>query len=160
MGMYNEIKNKQFDFGKYGGFFAFGEEQFKRQTAKDEKDTKYVHLGMGLYVKKEEKDKLLKELDNFTENKRKEIKELCSFKETFDYEWDNHETSFTGDPENAILTTLIYFDLEDMREYVKERNTKKSRSIRTFFGNVIDFDSKEKIPEIQKEEIEKALYKK
>jgi hypothetical protein len=93
---YREIKSKQFPFEKYGGFFAFGNEQFDNNKIGT---APFVHITAGLYCAKSSADELVKNLNMFSKNKNKFVKETINPYAMFSYEAENHECSYTGDYE-------------------------------------------------------------
>jgi hypothetical protein len=127
MATYQEIKSKQFDFHAHGGFFAFGNDQFKENKIGNEP---FVKLGMGLYCSKEKVENLLKELNTHSENQKKEIREKCTFEEILKYEWSNYECDYTGDGEEATKILLSYYTEEEIRKFLSGKTSGQAREIK------------------------------
>jgi hypothetical protein len=94
MKSYQDAKKTQFDFKSFGGFFAFGNDQFDTNKIGN---APYVHIGMGLYCSKSTYKDLLKNLDLFSNNRNEFIKQNILPSSVFAYEFNNHECSLTCD---------------------------------------------------------------
>lgn len=94
MKSYQDAKKQQFDFNKYGGFFAFGNEQFDQNKIGT---APFVNIGMGLYCSKSTFKELLTNLNLFSNNRNEYIKQHVMPVSVFAYEFNNHECSLTCD---------------------------------------------------------------
>jgi hypothetical protein len=94
--LYKQIKDKQFPFDIYGGFFAFGNDQFDKNKIGT---APFVHFGMGLYCSKATAPQLKKHFDLFCKDKNAFIREKVNAYSMFAYEFENHECSYTGEYE-------------------------------------------------------------
>jgi len=97
--LYKEIKDKQFPFSVYGGFFAFGNDQFDQNKIGT---APYVNFGMGLYCSKATAPELKKHFNLFCKDKDTFIRETVNAYSMFAYEFGNHECSYTGDYETPF----------------------------------------------------------
>lgn len=94
-------------FDKYGAFFAFGIEQFKKQQ---KPNTKYVNLGAGLLCPKENTKQLIKALDNLKiEGIKQDVKENGA-SAIIEREYFNYETQISDDG-NALDALEDYQEL-------------------------------------------------
>jgi hypothetical protein len=94
--LYKQIKDKQFPFDIYGGFFAFGNDQFDKNKIGT---APFVHFGMGLYCSKATAPELKKHFDLFCKDKNAFIREKVNAYSMFAYEFENHECSYNGEYE-------------------------------------------------------------
>lgn len=98
-------------------FFAFSNEQFAEGKKKAGiEDKKILSAGYGLFGTKEGIDKFL----GYYDNRDKEIAEKCTPQEVYDFEFGNHECSYTNDDEEPIKIVIRIFGAEKAKE-VKRR---------------------------------------
>lgn len=99
-------------------FFAFSNIQFEEGKKKAGiEDKKIYNGGMGLYGTKEGIKKFL----DFYDNNTKEIAEKCDPQVVYDYEYDNHECSYTNDDTEVIKIVVCTFG-EEKAKLVKRRH--------------------------------------
>jgi hypothetical protein len=108
MSKYTEIKAGQAECWKC--FFAFSNEQFAEGKKKAEiaDGEKIYNGGYGLYGTKEGIQKFM----GFYDEQSKQIAAECDPQEVYDYEFGNHECSYTCDDEECIKIVCSYFGLE------------------------------------------------
>lgn len=98
-------------------FFAFSHEQFEEGKIKAGiANKKICSAGQGLYGTKEGIKKLFADYDAID----KEIAEKCDPQEVYNYEFDNHECSYTNCDENPINIVASIFGKEKAK-LVKRR---------------------------------------
>lgn len=102
-------KEKEFDFDKYGAFFAFGEEQLLAGIKKHGgKRDDYVSVGAGLVAKKENWKQMSDDMDlHYESNKKKRLKKH-GLEAIIKYELCNHEAYYTGDITDALEVLMEY----------------------------------------------------
>lgn len=104
---YQELKNVQAPMIEC--FFAFSDSQFGEGVKKAGIEGKKIFRGpAGLYGTQEGIGNFLAFYDELT----KEIGIECDPQEVYDYEFGNHECSYTGDDEEAIKIVVDYFGAE------------------------------------------------
>lgn len=104
---YQEIKNRQPEL--VDCFFAFSNSQFSEGIIKNNlQDKKIYSAGMGLYGTQEGIAQLMKYYDDLNE----EIAAKCDPQEVYDYEFNNHECSYTCDDTDAIKIVASIFGNE------------------------------------------------
>jgi len=109
--MYTQIKNVEPILTDC--FFAFSNVQFEEGMSKHNlKGQKICSAGAGLYGTREG----IKTLFDFYENRSKEISKKCEPQEVYDYEFCNHECSYTNDDEEAIKIVIDIFGTERAKE--------------------------------------------
>lgn len=141
MGRYVEIKQEQFDFKAYGGFFAFGQEQF---TANKIGEEPFVSMGAGLYCSEENASALAEAFHKFVDEHNERIKKECDPQEVFDYEYNNHECDYTNDVENPCMYIIELYGFETLKKMSKANN-RKARQIKNFIAYEYKPDKKEKM---------------
>ena len=115
MKTYVEIKDKQPEL--FECFFAFSDDQFKEGLKKAGiEGQKIYNGGAGLYGTKEGIKKLFADYDNIDT----EVSENCDPQDVYNYEFDNHECSYTNDDEQPINIVVRIFGKEKAKE-VKRR---------------------------------------
>ena len=98
-------------------FFAFNKEQFEKGVERYSlKDKKIYNAGHGLYGTKEGIEDFLGQYEKIDE----EIKANCKPQGVYDYEFRNHECSYTCDDEEAIKIVIGIFGFE-LAKSVKRR---------------------------------------
>ena len=104
---YHEIKNRQPEMIEC--FFAFSTDQYNEGKAKMIPEGKKIFsAGRGLYGTKEGIEKLLAFYDAMTA----EIGEKCDPQKVYNYEYDNHECSYTCTDDEVIKIVVSYFGEE------------------------------------------------
>lgn len=104
---YPETKNQ--DAPMVDCFFAFSNEQFAEGIKKHNLEDKKILRGMaGLYGTKEG----IQNFYSFYDRLNEEIKRNCDPQQIYDYEFSNHECSYTNDDSEAMKIVLSYFDEE------------------------------------------------
>jgi len=111
---FHELHNQQPDADKYGVFFAFSKEQFKkgydsmvrRGYIKDGDKIKEGPLGM--YGTEDE----IHRFYEFYEERNKKIAQECDPQEVYFYEWNNHEVCISCDDDEAMRCIIDYFGKE------------------------------------------------
>lgn len=115
MKTYRQIKDQQPVL--FECFFAFGNDQFIEGKKKAGiEDRKIFDGGHGLYGTKEGINKLFDHYDNVN----KEVAEQCNPQDVYDYEFDNHECSYTNTDDEAIAIVISIFGKEKAKT-VKRR---------------------------------------
>jgi len=111
MESYVKIKDKQPVLFKC--FFAFSDDQFSEGKKKAGiEGQKIFNGGAGLYGTKEGIKKLLADYASID----KEIAENCDPQEVYNYEFGNHECSYTNDDEEPINIVIRIFGTERARD--------------------------------------------
>ena len=101
---YQQIKNEQPILKDC--FFAFGQSQFNEGIVKHNlQGQKIYNGGSGLYGTKEGIEKLFA----FYEGLNDRIAKECNPQEVYDYEFDNHECSYTNDDSEAMMIVMGTF---------------------------------------------------
>lgn len=119
----SNFKEKQFDFAKYGAFFAFSQKQFDEQQ---KEGTTYVDMGLGgLICPKENAQKMMSDLSEFSIKERdRELKERGR-EGTILYHLWNYECGYSGDLTQAIETLEAYgIPEEEVREVFRKNKAK------------------------------------
>lgn len=112
---YQEIKNQEPILEKC--FFAFSNQQFTEGKEKAEiTDEQIFDGGAGLYGTKEG----LEKLRNYYTEREKKIAVECTPQEVYDYEYSNHECSYVGDDEEAILIVISIFGIQLAKNVVRK----------------------------------------
>lgn len=107
MATYAEIKNQQPVL--FECFFAFSDQQYNEGIAKNNLEGKKIYRGFGgLFGTQEGIKKLYDDYDAIT----KEVAEKCDPQEVYDYEFSNHECSYTYDDSEAMKIVISYFEPE------------------------------------------------
>jgi hypothetical protein len=115
METYSEIKSKHPELIEC--FFAFSNEQFKEGIQKAGiADKKIYNGGAGLYGTKEGIQKFM----SFYDDQTKEIAEKCNPQDVYNYEFNNHECSYTNDDTDAIKIVVSIFG-EEKAKTIKRR---------------------------------------
>ena len=115
MKSYTQIKDQHPEL--FQCFFAFSNSQFEEGKIKAGiTDQKILSGGAGLYGTKEGIKKLFADYDAID----KEIAENCDPQDVYNYEFDNHECSYTNDDEQPINIVVRIFGKERAKE-VKRR---------------------------------------
>ncbi len=107
-------KEKEFDFGKRGAFFAFSDSQLTEGITKHGgKKEDYVSMGGGLIAKKEVAKTLWDEFAEF--NKKEMDKKLKhdGLESIIKYELVNHESYYIGDISPAMEILKDYGATEE-----------------------------------------------
>lgn len=113
---YQEIKNQQAPLIEC--FFAFSNSQFEQGIKENNLENKKIlSAGNGLYGTKEGITNFL----GFYDNLSKKIGEECNPQEVYNYEYANHECSYTNDDIEAIKICLGYFTETQCKE-IKRKN--------------------------------------
>jgi hypothetical protein len=112
---YLEIKNRHPEMIEC--FFAFSTEQFNEGKKNIPEGKKILSATMGLYGTREGITKLLAFYDANTA----EIGQKCDPQEVYDFEFDNHECSYTCDDTEVIKLIISYFG-EEKAATVKRRH--------------------------------------
>ena len=108
-------QEKQFDYAKYGWFFAFDEKQFNEQK---KEWVEYIEVGgIGLYLPKDKADEILKEANEFNKKEMQRRLKEDWVESIIRYEMKNHEVWFTWDLTDVIETLQPYGITE---EQIKE----------------------------------------
>ncbi len=108
---YQQIKNEQPILREC--FFAFSTEQFNEGMAKHNLEGQKIYRGVGgLYGTKEG----INELMAFYEGLGSRISKECKAQEVYDYEFGNHECSYTNDDSEAMMIVMSYFSEEDCKQ--------------------------------------------
>lgn len=107
---YQQIKNEQPILKEC--FFAFSNVQFTEGITKHNLEGKKIYRGYGgLYGTKEGIDELMSFYDKLNERIGKE----CDPQEVYNYEFNNHECSYTNDDSEVMKMMLGYFTEEQCR---------------------------------------------
>lgn len=116
MKSYTTIKDRQPEL--FECFFAFSNKQFTEGRKKAGLEGKKICTleNIGLYGTREGIKKLLADYDAID----KEIAENCDPQEVYNYEFDNHECSYTNDDEEAINIVVRIFGTEKAKK-IKRR---------------------------------------
>lgn len=121
--MSDSFKREEFNFDKYGAFFAFDKDQLD-EWRKDNKIEDLILLQGGLVWLKSNYKKMLIDLNNHTdsENKRR-IKEVW-IDNIIKYELSNYECYYTWDISNAVevLKDSYWVDEKRVREIFNKNN--------------------------------------
>lgn len=113
---YIEIKSKHPEMIEC--FFAFSDQHLSKGIKEKIPEGKEIFSGgMGLYGTREGIKKFLAFYDAITV----EIGEKCDPQEVYDYEYNNHECSYTCDDTEAIKIVVSYFG-EEKSTKVKRRH--------------------------------------
>ena len=92
-------------FKKCGAFYAFSNKQFEE---KREPNTKYIHLGHGLLVRKQDRDQLLDGLEQIQSKAIKQDLKDHTKKEIIWRELANHECHYDGELQPIYDKLLLY----------------------------------------------------
>lgn len=104
---YLEIKNQEPVL--FECFFAFSNEQMAKGIKKTGIEGKEILSGGGgLYGTREG----IKQLFDYYDNQSLEIAKNCDPQEVYNYEFGNHECSYTCDDSEAISIVVNYFGIE------------------------------------------------
>jgi hypothetical protein len=115
MKSYTQIKDQQPQL--FECFFAFSNEQFTEGKIKAGIEDKKILRGpAGLFGTQEGIKKLFADYDAID----KEIAENCNPQDVYNYEFDNHECSYTNDDQDPINIVVRIFGKERAKE-VKRR---------------------------------------
>lgn len=115
MSTYSELKNIQPELVEC--FFAFSNQQFEEGKKKAGiEDKKIYKASGGLFGTHEGIKKLYDDYDAIS----KRITAECDPQEVYDYEFGNHECSYTCDDTEAIKIVAAYFD-DEKTKTVKRR---------------------------------------
>jgi hypothetical protein len=125
--IYTESRKKQFSFSSFGGFFAFGDDQFDQNKIGN---APFVHLGMGLYSSKSNAKELIEAFKSFSKNKDNFLREHCNPYGVFAYEFGNHECSYTGDHDEPYEITKSIYGEEIARNILNDKEF-----IKTLYGD-------------------------
>lgn len=150
---YKELKNKQqIEYDKFPKFYAFSNEQFREGMKKlglDENQENEIlsYGGMGLYIKKEDKE----ELESLFTRQKNELKEEIKndktgegfIKDMFSTELANHEYGYTGEIKDTLDSLgLTYDDIEENDNLLNGLNLAKKQysqeNMKDCFENVED----------------------
>lgn len=112
---YQEIKNEQPILREC--FFAFSKEQFEEGVKKHNLEGKKLYRGFGGLIGTKEG---IEELNKFYDNMGKRIGQECNPQEVYNYEFGNHECSYTNNDSEPMKIILCYFTEEQCRK-VKRR---------------------------------------
>jgi hypothetical protein len=94
-------------------FFAFSNDQFNEGKKNAGIENKKIYSGgMGLYGTQKGIQKLFDDYDNID----KEVAEKCDPQQVYDYEFDNHECSYTNDDEEAIKIVVRIYGEEKAKQ--------------------------------------------
>lgn len=116
---YQEIKNQQPILRNC--FFAFSKEQFNEGIEKHNlQDQKIYQAQGGLYGTQEGIDELM----NFYSELDERIANECDPQEVYDYEFDNHECSYTNDDTDVMLMVMNTFGWRVSSEIKRKCATK------------------------------------
>ncbi len=116
---YQEMKNRQQErFNSFPLMFAYNKEQFAdgmKKLGLTENDTDKIYRGeAGCYYRKSDAPALHKMFDDFDRELREAIESDKTgdgfIYDMFHYELSNHEYSYTGDDEDAILAVGLTYD--------------------------------------------------
>lgn len=98
-------------------FFAFSNEQVYEGTMSlGLKGQKLISAGAGLYGTIEG----IKAFTEFYDDIKVRISKECNPQEVYDYEYDNHECSYTGDDSEAFLIVMYYFTPEQCNSVIRK----------------------------------------
>lgn len=113
---YSELKEQQAPAGEY--FFAFSNEQFTENREKAGlKDKEVLRGPAGIFGSEQG----IKDFFRFYDELDQKIKEQCPPQEVYNYEFNNHECSYTGhDTEAWDIVKSIYGE-ERAKAEVKRR---------------------------------------
>ena len=101
-------------FKKYGTFFAFGDEQFRRER---KKDVQYVNAGIGMFCPKENIEKLIEGLKKISINGILEDIRENGKTSIIKRELANHEYGYTGEIEQTVEALGDYpITIEQIKE--------------------------------------------
>jgi hypothetical protein len=118
----NYIKLKEEHAPCIDCFFAFSQGQMEKGIKEHNLEGKKIYsAGYGLYGT----DEGIKNYLGFYGERSKRIAEQCEPQEVYNYEFDNHECSYTNDDSEAIGIVIGYFGAERAKE-VKRRYAYKS----------------------------------
>lgn len=122
-------ERKDFDFSKWGAFFAFGQKQFDEQK---EDGVKYVSLGAGLLARKDNAKEMLKALKQFSKDERQRELDIKGKDGIIRYELDNHEAFYTSDIDATVEAVEGYgITREEVRKvYNQERDKRNSVDVK------------------------------
>ena len=112
--IYHNLKNQQPQMKDC--FFSFSNSQFEEGVKKHNLEgQKLYNGGQGLYGTKEGIENFM----NFYDNISKEIGLKCDPQEVYEYEFDNHECSYTNSDEEVMEILKCYFgdDVKVKRRY-------------------------------------------
>ena len=113
---YQEIKNQQAPLREC--FFAFSKEQYEKGIAENQLENKKIYSAYGgLYGTEEGINELMAFYDGVSERIAKE----CTPQEVYDYEFGNHECSYTNDDSEAMMIVLGIFT-DEQCEQVKRKH--------------------------------------
>lgn len=107
---YQEIKNEQPVLREC--FFAFSKEQLEEGIKKHNLEGKKIFRGVGGLFGTEEG---IKEFYGFYDKMTKRIGQECNPQEVYNYEFDNHECSYTNDDTESMMICLSYFTDEQCK---------------------------------------------
>lgn len=115
MSKYTQIREKEPEL--FECFFAYSKEKIEEGIKKTGIAGKKIYSGGGgLYGTKEGIEKLMA----FYDARSEEISRECDPQEVYDFEFNNHECSYTNDDEDAIKIIVCYFG-EERSKTVKRR---------------------------------------
>lgn len=104
MGKYAELILQFPELGKC--FFAFNKEEYAEGLIKHGLiDSEVVHAGYGLYGTRED----IKLFAERRDARKIDIASQCTPQEIYDYEYYNHECSYTGDDSEALEIVKDYY---------------------------------------------------
>lgn len=116
MATYQEIKNQQPTL--VDCFFAFSNEQFEDGIKRFNLEGKKIYRGFGgLFGTQEGIKRLYDDYDAIA----KQVTEQCDPQDVYDYEFTNHECSYTNDDSEAMKIVISHFNKEQYSK-VKRRH--------------------------------------
>ena len=108
------FKKRDFDFAKHGAFFAFGNKQFDEAK---KPGVKYVSLGSGLLMRKDNHLEVLKLFSEHNRNEIKREKAARSKNSIILSELSNYECFYIGDITDAVDALASYgYTTEEIQE--------------------------------------------
>lgn len=97
-----------------GMFFAFSVEQFNKNKTLIPEGEKYLSLGAGAYIPKNNFDKYINGMESINKDFNKKISALKQREELIKFELYNHEAFYTQDIESTVEHLSPEFSKEEI----------------------------------------------
>lgn len=125
---YDDTYNKELN--KTGVFWAFSNDQFnENKTHKDALDNEYIHVGIGGYIHKSNKEKFDDFKKNIVPKLKKDFISKINMDDLIRFELNNHECYYTGDFSEVIDIVNSYYDMPVDKIYNKVKDVYYEKKI-------------------------------
>lgn len=101
-------------------FFAFSNEQFNEGKTQLQPSEKYVHIGAGAYMPKGKLDTYLNGIKVINKWYKESVKENNLRRQNIEYALNNHEATYTGEIEPAMLELGEDYSPKEIQEVLNQ----------------------------------------